>query len=255
MRKQILIVDSDKRQIKRISIILRKAVRKWGGEAEVYIATTISEADCLIRQKTMDLLVVDTVYKDSLPGEYTGVEWVKKVRGMKKYVFLPVVFVASLMEPEKYAYMELNCLGFLPRAFDSAQLLRVFEKSMYYRTYRDEENYIFFRKKGVLYPVKVKDIVYVETINRILHVYQKNKQILKIPHKPMTDILLESKADCLMQCSKNMLVNKEYVIEVNLKEDYLRLDDEERNLSIGKKYVADVNDMIASRERFRIVMK
>ena len=142
MKKQILIVDSEDRQLHRIEKVLQDAAEEIGVKIEIHTANTIAEADLFLQEYDIDTLILDTVYRGFKFGEYQGIKWVEELRKIDRYVLLPVIFIASVGEPREYAYTELNCLGFLPRVFDTDQLMKVLRKALYYTTYRDEENYV-----------------------------------------------------------------------------------------------------------------
>lgn len=239
MKKQILIVDSEDRQLHRIEKVLQDAAEEIGVKIEIHTANTIAEADLFLQEYDIDTLILDTVYRGFKFGEYQGIKWVEEIRKIDRYVLLPVIFIASVGEPREYAYTELNCLGFLPRVFDTDQLMKVLRKALYYTTYRDEENYVLPKKRGMLYPIKVKDIVYVEMADRLLHIYMLNEEMLEIPHQSMVDFAKEAESKSLVQCNKRMLVNKAYVSEVDLEKGHLLLmfKGEKQQLPIGKQYL------------------
>lgn len=255
MKKQILIVDSDDRQINRILRVLQKAVKKWGGEAEVYKANSVSEADRLLEMADIDLLITDVVFKGFHFGEYPGIEWVAKIRSVEKYALLPIVFVASVPEPREYAYKQLNCLGFFTRAFVPEDLFSVLDRAMSYTTYRDEENKLLLRENGIYYPLHVKEIIYAETIERILYIHRINGEILQFTRKPLADLWKESHSDCLLQCNKSTLINRKFMELINEAEEYVMLTGEERKFPIGKKYMSALKASQQLKEEVYILLK
>lgn len=237
LKKRILIVDSDDRQIRRIVNIIMKSIREMNQKVEIRAAHTISEADTLLKEGDIDILILDTIYRGCKRGEFSGIDWVRRLRVTKKYQFLPVIFIASIEKPKEYAYKELNCLGFLPRVFETAHFYKVLEKALEYATYRDEENYILLRKQGVIYPIQIKEIVYVEWEHPYFHVHQENGEILSFPYKRISEFYEEANADCLIRCNRSILVNKLHILDVDFQKQHIILKNKEEKLTIGRVYM------------------
>ena len=234
--KCILIVNCGNKQTERIAGLVLEAAAKEDKTIKLYIARNITEAESLLNDDDIDILILDAVYKKEKQEEYLGISLVEELREMDKYVLLPVIFITSAVEMREHAYKELNCLSFLPEAFEEDALLKVLRKALQYSTYRDEENYVLLRKSGMLYPIQVRDIVYVEMENRLLFIHLKDGRLLKVPHKTMQELYEEADAACLVQCNKSMLVNRAYVSEINLLKEYLVLRDTQIKIPIGYHY-------------------
>lgn len=254
MKKHILIVDSDDKQINRIEKVVRRTAIQGNKRFEIYAANTISDAVIWLEGMDIDLLILDTVYRGIKPGEYPGIELVKRLRLMSKYLFLPVIFVASVQEPEVYAYKELNCLGFLNRTFSAEKLSKIVSRALHYTTYRDWENYILPRKQGILYTIKVKYIIYVEMKERLLFIHQSRDGVLEIPHKTLKKLQEESRSKCLIRCNRSTLVNRLYVQEVNLLEQYIILKESGLKIPIGVRYRETVRKGFCMREKEHMLL-
>lgn len=236
MDKRVLIVDCGNKQTERIASLVLEAAAKEDKTIKLYTARNITEAERLLNDDDIDILILNAVYKKEMQEEYLGISWVEELRETDKYVLLPVIFITAAEEMREYAYKELNCLGFLPETFEEEELLRVLRKAFQYSTYRDEEKYILPRKNGMVYPIQVKNIVYVEVENRLLHIHLKDGIVIKIPHKTMQELYEEADSECLVQCNKSMLVNRAYVSEINILEQYLILKYNQEKIPIGYRY-------------------
>lgn len=236
MNKNVLIVDCDDRQIQRIEKVVWIAAKEKNIIPKMFTANNVTDADEILQETDIDILILDTVYKGFKRGEYLGVEWVERFRETEKYMFLPVIFISSMEEPLNYAYMELKCIGFFPRKFETERLLKVLRRAMYYTTYRDDENYVVPRNYGVYYPIKVKEIVYAQVKDRLLYIHKQDGEVLEIMHMNLSQLYESSESICILQCNKSTLVNKNYVAKVDLKEKYLLLKENSTQIKIGKPY-------------------
>lgn len=247
MRKQILIVDSDDRQIQRIAGVLKETALQSGKELDIFTVNTLDEAQEIMEEIDIDVLILDTVYKGLALDEHPGIKWAQKVRERQKYVPLPIVFVSSVEEPCVYAYREINCLGFLPRKFKREDLHRVLTKAMFHTTQREGDKNFCVRAQGMIYPIRIKDILYVEVWNRVLYIYQINGGVLEMSHKPLRDFQIEADSKCLIQCNKSMLLNTLYVEQLDSKEGRVLLKQDDIQLLVGKKYLSMVQKALRRR--------
>ncbi len=247
MRKQVLIVDSDDRQIQRIAVVLKETVMQFGKRMDIYTSNTLQEAQEIMNEEEIDVLILDTVYKENDLEEYPGIEWAKSVRKEKRYVSLPIVFISSVLKPRMCAYREINCLGFLPRKFKVEELRRVLEKAMYHRNQREAEKEFFVRAQGIIYPIQIKDILYVEVMNRVLYIYKINGEVLEMLHKPLRDFQIEADSKCLIQCNKSILLNTLYVEQLDSKDGMVVLKQDDIRLLVGKKYLPTVQKALQCR--------
>lgn len=254
MGKQVLIVDSDDRQIQRITGVLKEMAVQSGSRMEIYAANTLEEAGVIIEETDVDVLILDSVYKGMALEEYPGIMWAQRIRECEKYISLPIVFISSVSKPKMYAYQEINCMGFLPRQFNGEELQRILEKAMHHNTLREGDKSICVRAQGILYPFQIKDILYVEVLNRILYIYRTNGEVLEMHHKPLRDFQAEVNSKCLIQCNKSMLINTRYVAEVNEKKGYVTLSRADVQLLVGKKYIDEVRAAM-QRRRPKYILK
>lgn len=254
MRKQVLIVDSEDRQVQRIASVLKETAIQSGKRMDIYAANTLSEAETIIEERDIDILILDAVYKGMDLKEYPGVKWAQRLRECEKYVSLPIVFISSVSEPKMYAYREINCLGFLSRQFKKEELQRILEKAVHHSTLREGDKNVCVRVQGILYPFSIKDILYVEVLKRILYIYRTNGEILEMPHKPLRDFLVEADSKCLIQCNKSMLINTLYIERLDEKEGRVSLAKTDITFLVGKKYLPDIQRFL-NRRKPRYILK
>ncbi len=244
MKKRVLIVDSYEEQIKRIAQEVRVAAGQARECIKIYTAQNIEEAVTIVDQSDIDLLILDTVYKGTSKQEKPGIRWVEQLRKTEKYIPLPIIFITSLKEQEKYAYIELNCMGYFSRDFESENLQKVLKKALHYFTPMEEERHIFVKQRSIVYPVKIKDIVYVEAGNRLVFLYLNDGTKLEIPYISLNVILNMTRCKSIIQCSKYNLVNTYYIEKVERYRHDMVLYLEKGDLKVGRKYMKAVSEYI-----------
>lgn len=232
MRKNVLIIEDDEHQAQ----TLKKLVLQVNGSVNVHIADNPADAYRILMEVPIDVFLVDIILKTVTMGDTAGVLLVEKLRKLPQYIFTPVIFVTSLEDPEMYCYKDLNCIGYIEKPYDRRQILKLVEKALNYTTYREENVKITFRKDGILYPVEVKDIVYIESINHILHIHLQNGTMMKIPYRTCRQIMEEIDSGTLVQCSRSTIVNREYISSVDIVNQCITFRDNLGSANIGITY-------------------
>lgn len=232
MKKAVLIIEDDIGQ----SNMLKRLVWTAGESTEIYTAESAAEGYKLLMEKTIDVFLVDIILDTSKVGDTSGIRLVEKLRSIPKYMFTPVIFVTSLEDPSMYAYTDLNCIGYIEKPFNSERITKLIEKALNYTTLREREASLTFRKDGILYPVKVKEIVYMESFHHMMNIHFSNGSVLEIPYKTCKQVLEEADAECLMQCSRNTLINKDYVFGVDIPNKFVIFKDGLGMVDIGVTY-------------------
>ena len=229
MKKTVLIIEDDAEQ----QSMLEHLVKATSEDTIIYTAANTVEAYKILMENTIDVFLVDIILDTKRPGDTSGVLLVEKLRTIPKYMFTPVIFITSLEDPTMYAYTDLNCLGYIEKPYDIGRVKKMVERALNYTTYRKEEVSLSFRRDGILYPVKVKDIVYMESIRHIMYIHLANGSCLEIPYKTCKQVLTEADTQCLVQCSRNTLVNKEYIQSVDIPNKYIILKNKMGMVDIG----------------------
>ena len=232
MKKAILIIEDDAEQLD----MLKQLVMAVGANAEIYTADNVTSAYRILMEKTIDVFLADIILDTTKPGDTAGIRLVEKIRKIPKYMFTPVIFITSLEDPAMYAYTDLNCMGYIEKPFAPEQVVKLVVKALNYTTEREKEVSLTFRKDGILYPVKLKEIVYMESLNHIMYIHLLDGSVLEIPYKTCKQVMQETDTNCLMQCNRSTLVNKEYVLSIDAPNRFLTLKDDLGMLDIGITY-------------------
>jgi DNA-binding LytR/AlgR family response regulator len=233
MRKTVLIIEDHEEQARMLKALVLTAEEN----TEVLLADNVTCAYQLLMEKTIDVFLVDIILDTTTPGDTSGIRLVERVRQVEKYMFTPVIFVTSMEDPTMYAYTSLNCIDYIEKPFDPARVVRKVEHALHYTTEREKDITLTFKKDNVLYPVKLKEIVYMESTSHVMYIHLTNSGTLEIPYKTCRKILEEEDtAGVLVQCRKGTLVNREHVELVDATNRYLVLKENRGMVEIGGKY-------------------
>ena len=232
MKKTVLIIEDDKDQLE----MLAQLVLSVDENAMIYRAQNEKTAYKILMEQTIDVFLVDIILDPGKPSDTSGVRLVEKVRKVTRYMFTPVIFVTSLEDPSMYCFTDLNCIGYIEKPFDPERIRKLLSRALNYSTLREKEVSLTFRRDGVLYPVDLKKIVYMESESHVLAVHLSNHTTLEIPYKTCKQILEEVDADCLVQCSRKTVVNRNFVSSVDIVNRYITFEDNLGRVEIGLTY-------------------
>lgn len=228
MQRRIMILEDDKVSMTSIRLIIEDLHR----DVEIFCADSLKEAYSIVMEQQMHLLIVDIVLKPENPGDVSGFRFVQEIRKVKKYEFVPVIFVTSLENPKLYSYTELNCLGYIEKPYDEAQIKRYVLKALDFPVVEDQERCVYFRKEGIAYCKRISEIYYIEISRRKLLVHCENEN-LEIPYKTCAEILKELDSPAFVQCSRYAIVNKQYIEYIDYARRYIKLKNQKQLIEIG----------------------
>lgn len=232
MKRTVLIIEDDGNQLN----MLRQLVLSVSADVEICTALNEVNAYAILMEKTIDVFLVDIILNAKKPGDTAGIRLVEKIRKMEKYMFAPVIFITSLEDPTMYCYTDLNCIGYIEKPFDPKRVKALVEKGLNYHTAREKEVVLSFRRDGILYPVELNKLVYAESFKHVMHIHLSNGKTLDIPYKTCKQLMDEADSDCLIQCSKNTVINKKFVESVDTVNRYITFENGLGQAEIGLTY-------------------
>lgn len=232
MKKKILIVEDNPIQLEGLKCL----VAEVAPDAVIYTATDETGAYKILMEKTIDVFMTDIILNKDKSGDIAGIRLVEKIRTISQYMFTPVIFITSLEDSSGYAYKDLNCLGYIEKPFSPDEVKKMVKKAMNYSTIKEKDTTICFRKDGILFPIMVDDMVYIESHNRSINIYLQNGDVFEVPYFTCKQILEENDTDSLMQCSRNTIVNKKYIYNIDFINRYITLKNNMGKVEIGITY-------------------
>ena len=211
MEKNILIAEANDRQRLKITRAVSAVAAKAGVSMKIYKAVNAVRAMRILEKNNIDMLILNTGYRKNGPEDLSGIRLVEELRKREKYMLLPVIFISNCREMREYIFDGLNSLGCLPYEFENEVLDKLIEKSLHYTTARDEKVELYLKDKSTLYPVLVKDIVYIKTHRKGLCFQLQSGRAITVMNRTLVDVKRKLKNQYLLQCGRNIIVNRNYI--------------------------------------------
>lgn len=238
MSRNILVVEDNEKSRQMLCGLLKEI----DSELNILEAGTIDRAYRYVHECTIDLFLLDIIIDPSVKGDTSGMTFADQVRNMPKYRTTPIIFITSLEDPKLYAYSEIHCYQFIEKPFHMEKARKVIEEALGL-TVREEKHTVLFRKEGVLYPLKVEDIVYIVCEKPYARFYLVN-DVFEMPYLPMKDILYRINSRNFIQCNRGTVVNREYVENIDPVNGMVKLKHYKNQITLGvvwgKKFVEEM---------------
>ena len=237
MKKNILIVEDKEAH----RVALHKIVNSVSEDVVVYEAEDVHTAYHISMSKHIHLFLLDIILCPQMQGDTMGLDFAREIRKVKKYQFTPIVFITSLEDPKLYTYSRLHCWRYIEKPFNPQIVKETILEALEVPIEDDKERSVHFRKDGIIYAVKVGDIIYIENKRRKIIIHCKD-EILEIPYKTCEEIIRELDSKKFVQCSRQMIVNKSYINQIDFPNRYLKLRHVDRLIDISVSFKKRLKD-------------
>lgn len=239
--KKVLIVEDNIDMLRYLSAIVQELDLK----THVYSFDNAKEAYQCALKITIDLFIVDIILDTDRPGDISGLNFVENIRKIKGYGFTPVIIVTSLQDEKLITYEKLHCYSFIEKPFDKDRLKSLIEEASAFPGTDSGTKILKFRKDGIILAVDRDHIVYVESNNHVLHIHTTYDDVLHIPYKTIKGFLEEVDSNDFLQCSRNTVINRRFVHNVDLVNRVIQLQKGMGRVNIGIMYKNEIKEMLS----------
>lgn len=227
---------------------LKKLVEKSVPDCVVLEADNIKEAYQLAKENAIDLFLLDIILNPSDEKERGGMIFAKNMRKREEYELTPIVFITSVAYYEKRAFHNVHCYDYLLKPIEESIAIETFQKLLKPRRKKQieyDEKYIDFIDHGVIYPIQIKEIDFIEYAQRRLHVYTKGKKY-SFKNMTLSECVERMRGSSIIQIHKSILVNVKRIITYDSVNRVLNIEteSEKKILDVGQKYKDNIKEFI-----------
>lgn len=240
MKKNVLIVEDNRACMD----ALVELTRECDSTSVIYCAKDSAMAYKYAIENRIDLFLVDIMLDNEVQNDVSGIVFADKMRQIERYKFVPIIFVTALEDQAMVAFHKLHCYGYIEKPFDFDRVRKTIEEALKYPIRDERENeYIYYRKDGILYSIETERIIYMESIMRKMTVYLVDEQI-EIPYMTCSAMMDKLNTDDFLQYSRNGILHRKYIDYVDEGNRYVRMKNGAM-LEIGrivkKKFIQELN--------------
>lgn len=228
MLRNILIVEDNKEHVAAIC----KIIGELQMDTAVYCAESLDEAYRILSRQRIHLFLLDIILDSKNSGDVSGLHLAEKVRAYDKYRYTPIIFITSLYDPKVYTYSQLHCYQYIEKPFSVPRVRDTILSALKIPIVSDDERYAYFRKDGIIYSKKLNEIVYIENSRRRICLHCVDEE-LEIPYKTCDEILHELDSESFVQCSRFVIVNRNFIEQIDYTNRYIRMRNITKPIEIG----------------------
>jgi DNA-binding LytR/AlgR family response regulator len=223
---RIAICDDDLRDVER----LRQAIQAYDGALETMV---FSSGENLLEAFMGEGVSVDLLFLDIYMPGLNGIDTARKL--MESHRDMKIVFTTSSGEhyPQAYGVFAFN---YLEKPLSRARLHQVLDRAL--EAINDGGGKRFqIKYKGIFYTVRVSDVQYIESRDKLVLFHQKGGRVLRCYGK-LDTLLREIPGDCFLRSHQSFAVNINYITELG--DHYFRVG--EVAIAISKKYLKSAKE-------------
>ena len=237
--RRVLIIDGDERHRKG----LKKLIKDIQQNVVIYEASDAKNAFMCAMENTIDVFIFDIVLNKKKRGDLSGIDFLKYIRNYNKYFFTPIIIISGVEDPDNCMMHTFHCFDYIEYPYDTKRVTEVISEAIRYKTCETEQCTLYIKQNRIIYPIRCGDILYINAENRKKRIHMVDGRQFDILYYSM-DALLK-KADCcnLVQCSRDIIVNIEYIKSVDYVSKYIVLTTNDI-LDIGVTYVKKIKMLI-----------
>jgi len=236
--KKVLILEDNPAALEH----LVKMVQELDIKNTVYAFDNTKDAYQCAMEKTIDLFLIDIILDTNHPGDTSGLQFVENIRCVEHYGFTPIIFITCLEDARSYTYENLHCYSFIEKPFDVEKVKRAIAQGLKFPGTNKQSKTLYFRKDGIILAVEREEIVYAESVYHTMHIHTSRNDVLKVPYIALKKLLEDIDSSDFIQCSRNTIVNKKFVENVDIPNRVIQMRDGLGRVEIGimfKKYVKE----------------
>lgn len=237
--KQILVVEDNKYCMNKICLMLKEL------KGIVIIkATNSGDAYKYAMEYSIDLFIIDIILEPTKEADISGITFADTIRKMEKYEITPMIFTTALADPKLHAYTNLHCYHYFEKPIDMDKLKEAVVKTLQMKIKKQEKEYVYFKINGIILPIIINQIVYIDNKVASLRVKCANGEEINTPYKSSRQMLLELDSNKFLKCNKSMIINMDYVEYIDYNQSIVKLKDDYGQVKIGKRLLKSFKESI-----------
>ena len=243
MRRNVLILED----LGTARELLARIVETCGKDIRVYAFSTVGEACECMMENEIDLFLIDIILKPGTPNDFSGVNFARYIRRQEQYLAADIIFVTSLMGLEAELMRSVHCFDYIEKPIREERVRKVVSEALRKRKSREPEDEVrFVRKDRVSYAVHEKDILYLESHQKILYIHKKD-DVLEIPNLSLKQFLKSIRTQKFLIPTKVTAVNLNYIEYVDDVNRYVKVEGKKELIEIGYRmrgrFLTELNEM------------
>ena len=244
--KNVLILEDDRVSSKFLSDIISEC----RVDIAIFTAYDEKEAIQIAADSHIDLFIIDILLHDDVHNDLSGFLFARRIRQDSLYEITPIIFITSVANLELHTYREISCFSYIVKPLDrkkQKKLIDEVEKLLQKKAVSCADEFYYFKINNIYYPVRMDTIIMIKCVERKLLVQTVDKSFF-VPRLSMKRLLEDFNKlgnYSLVECRRGVLVNQNYIENVDLVNKYIKLQYVDELIDFGNsKWLSHVREVV-----------
>lgn len=204
--------------------------------ANIFSAANAREAYTIALEYNIDVFLIDIILDSHNSKDTSGIKFALQMREIRKYARAIMIFITFVEDPAMEAYTKLHCFRYLKKPLTAEMIRSTMREALELpRITLQERDYIALPSSGIYVVKKLRDIIYAEKNGKVMTVYTVGDSV-SMNYVTIPWLLERLGLERFVQCSKNALLNMDYIGWVNVGKGMVEFRDGLGNAKIGPKF-------------------
>lgn len=228
MKKVLILEDNDLTRNRLVKII-----KDIDDEIGVFAFANIEDAFGCALTHRIDLFMVDIILYPKERNDFSGIDFVERIRECPSCASAEVIFITSLAGLEAELMHRVHCYDYIEKPIDDKHVEKIVVEILNRgeKASRIPER-MYFRNDGIIYPMDVDCIKYVIHQNRKLYVYGEG-ECIEVPNLSLKHFLEQVKDSVFLMPMKGTAVNIAYIESVDYIDQFIHIKGEKNPVCMG----------------------
>lgn len=232
---RVLILEDNAYLLKSLAILIREISKT----IQIEGTTRVKEGFHYAMREQVDVFLIDIDLSLCVENKMTGLEFAEKIRQIDTYAMVPIIFITEFSTCELEAFRKIHCYDYWLKPLEPMRfkenMIQLLQKLT---THVSQQKWYYFKKDGIIFPMQIEYIKYIEVIERkiIVHTEGHSDIFSYIAIRKLLEIL---KTYGFLQCHRSIIVNRNYIERVDGVNRLIHLRGEEKEIEIGVKMKKD----------------
>lgn len=236
--KKILLLNDSKKGVLNLPEFKNHKIK-------IYRSDNFQEACGIMLHDYIDLFIIDTVATDSDGDSVGGIRFAEAIRRVQQYCFTPIIFLSYLEDPKLFMYEQLHCYAFMEKPYDRSELIKVVENALEFPKPQIKKRNLYIKDEGIIYSVKIQDILYIKSERRRLYIYTK-KELFTVKNRTLENIIEEISSGDFIRCSRFYVVNKRHIKSIDYVNRIITITGTKEEIDIGPSMIKSMKSKFNS---------
>lgn len=203
---------------------LVKVTKECDSASVVFCADNSEKAYKIAMETRIDLFLVDIILEQT-PGDVSGMVFANQIREVKRYQFVPIIFITALEDHKMDAYDSLHCYSYIEKPFDMDKLRETISSALEFPCIEEHSGRYFpYRKDGILYNLDTDNLMYAVYKGRMMELHLEQETV-EVPYLTCTAMMGRLNNARFVRCSRKAIVNRRFIAQTDSVNRYLCMTD------------------------------